>query len=97
MNPYYKDILGDRQQVGITTRLALPRLPFEALGEIDFNILEREILYTGVSLVYHYQCLDFKADIRVFNYREEPEFQYRISIGLGNIGKSTDFMGGIGY
>ena len=97
LNPYYRDILGDRQQVGITTRLALPRLPFEALGEIDFNILEREILYTGVSLVYHYQCLDFKADIRVFNYREEPEFQYRISIGLGNIGKSTDFMGGIGY
>lgn len=97
MNPYFRDILGDRQQVGITTRLALPQLPFEALGEIDLNILERKILYSGVALVYHYQCLDFKADIRVFNYRERPEFQYRISIGLGNIGKTTDFMGGAGY
>jgi hypothetical protein len=95
MNPWYKDILGDRQQVGITTRLALPRLPLEALGEIDLNILERKILYSGLSLVYHYQCLDFKADVRIFNYRDKPEFQYRISFGLGNIGKTTDFMGGL--
>lgn len=97
MNPWYKDILGDRQQVGITTRLALPRMPFDALGEVDINILERKILYSGLSLVYHYQCLDFKADVRVFNYREKPEFQYRISIGLGNIGKTTDFMGGLDF
>jgi lipopolysaccharide assembly outer membrane protein LptD (OstA) len=97
MNPYYEDILGDRQQIGIVTRLAPAGLPFEVLAEVDFNVLERELLYTGVALVYHYQCLDLKTDIRFFNYRDQPEWQWRVSIGLGNIGRSTDFMGGAGY
>jgi hypothetical protein len=35
--------------------------------------------------------------VRVFYYRATPEFQYRVSIGLGNIGKTTDFMGGLGF
>jgi len=97
MNPWYKDVLGDRQQVSIVSRFEIPRLQLEALGEFDYNIQERKLLYSGVSLVYHYQCLDFKADVRVFYYRETPEAQYRFSIGLGNIGKTTDFMGGLGF
>ncbi len=95
MNPWYQDVLGNRQQIGVVSRFEIPRLNLEALGEFDFNILERKMLYSGVSLVYHYQCLDFKADVRVFYYRETPEVQYRFSIGLGNIGKTTDFMGGL--
>jgi lipopolysaccharide assembly outer membrane protein LptD (OstA) len=97
LNPWFKDTLWDRQQVGVTTRLAQPRFPVEFLGEVEFNILERKLLYSGVSLVYHYQCLDFKADVRIYRYREKPEVQYRISLGLGNIGKTTDFMGGAGF
>jgi lipopolysaccharide assembly outer membrane protein LptD (OstA) len=97
MNPWYKDILGDRQHLALVSRLNIPRLNLEAQGEFDFNVLERKMLYSGVSLVYHYQCLDLKADIRVFYYRETPEVQYRISFGLGNIGKTTDFMGGLGF
>lgn len=95
MNPWYQDILGDRQQIGVVSRFEIPRLNLEALGEFDFNILKRKLLYSGVSLVYHYQCLDLKADVRVFYYRATPEVQYRVSIGLGNIGKTTDFMGGL--
>ncbi|MEW5899914.1 MAG: LPS assembly protein LptD [Acidobacteriota bacterium] len=97
MNPWYKDVLGNRQQVGIVTRVEIPRLQLEAQGEFDFNILERKMLYSGISLVYHYQCLDLKADVRIFHYRATPEVQYRISVGLGNIGKTTDFMGGLGF
>lgn len=95
MNPWYQDILGDRQQIGVVSRVDIPRLNLEALGEFDFNILKRKLLYSGVSLVYHYQCLDFKADFRVFYYRQRPEVQYRITIELGNIGKTTDFLGGL--
>lgn len=97
INPWFKDILADRQQVGGVARLNIPRLKFEALGEFDFNIEKRRMLYTGLSLVYHYQCLDFKADVRVFYYREKPETQFRFSFGLGNIGKTTDFLGGLGF
>jgi LPS-assembly protein len=97
MNPWYKDVLGNRQQIGVVSKFQIPRLQLEALGEFDYNIMERKMLYSGVSLVYHYQCLDFKADIRVFYYRATPEVQYRFSIGLGNIGKTTDFMGGLGF
>jgi len=97
MNPWRQSVLGDRQQIGVVSRVEIPRLNLEAQGEFDFNILERKMLYSGISLVYHYQCLDFKADVRVFYYRATPEVQYRVSIGLGNIGKTTDFMGGLGF
>jgi hypothetical protein len=97
MNPWYQDILGDRHQVGLTGRLNIPRLNLEVLGEFDFNVMEKKMLYYGASLVYHYQCLDFKADVRVFYYRLTPEVQYRVSFGLGNIGKTTDFLGGFGF
>ena len=97
MNPWYKSVLGDRQQIGVVSRVEIPRLKLEAHVEFDYNILERKMLYSGISLVYHYQCLDFKADIRVYYYRQTPEFQYRVSLGLGNIGKTTDFMGGLGF
>jgi LPS-assembly protein len=97
MNPWYQDVLGNRQHLSVVSRFEIPRLQLEGQGEFDFNILERKMLYSGVSLVYHYQCLDFKADFRVFYYRATPEVQYRFSIGLGNIGKTTDFMGGLGF
>ena len=97
LNPWRQNVLRDRQQIGFVSQVEIPRLQLEALAEFDYNILERKMLYSGVSLVYHYQCLDFQADVRVFYYRETPEVQYRLTIGLGNIGKTTDFMGGLGY
>jgi len=94
-NPWYEIEFLDRHQVGFSGGLKLPRLNFEALAEVDFNIGESKILYAGGSFVYHYQCLDFKGEIRVFNFRDKPELQYRFGLGLGNIGKSTDFLGGL--
>ena len=61
---------------------------------IDFNIQERKMLYTELALIYHYQCFDFKAELRTFYFRDRPETQFRISFGLWNIGKTTDFLGG---
>ena len=55
------------------------------------------MMYSAASLVYHYQCLDFKADVRIFFFRDKPEFQFKFSLGLGNIGKTTDFLGGAGW
>jgi lipopolysaccharide assembly outer membrane protein LptD (OstA) len=97
LNPWRENILRDRQQIGFVSQAQLPRLNLQALVEFDYNILERKMLYSGLSLVYHYQCLDFQADVRVFYYREPAEVQYRVSLGLGNIGKTTDFMGGLGF
>ena len=97
MNPWYRDVLGNRHQIGFNGGFKIPRLSLEMMGDFDYNILEGRMLYAGVSLVYHYQCLDFKADFRIFYYRAEPETQFRISVGLGNIGKTTDFLGGLGF
>lgn len=83
-----------RHQISLFGGIKVPALSIEAQGEMDFNILERKMLYSGLSFVYHYQCLDLKADIRIFYFREKPEAQYRISIGLGNIGRTTDILGG---
>lgn len=94
-NPWYETAWYDRHQIGFAGGVKIPKLNIEALAEMDWNIGERKLLYAGGSFVYHYQCLDFKGDFRVFNFRSKPEIQYRLTLGLGNIGKSTDFLGGL--
>jgi LPS-assembly protein len=93
-NPYYKDRIYDRHQINFTGGVTIRKLNLEAFTVLDFNIQERKMLYSLFSLVYHYQCLDFKADLKIFYFREKPETQFRISFGLGNIGKTTDLLGG---
>jgi len=96
-NPYFEDRLSNRHQVNCFTGIKIPRLSLEAKAEIDFNIEEMKMLYTAFALVHTYQCIDFRVDLRVFYFREKPETQFRITFGLGNIGKTTDFLGGIGF
>ena len=103
LNPYIENVLFDRHQVGFYSRLRIPRLNLEATAAIDFNIEEMALLYSAFALVFNYQCVDITADVRVFYFRDEyytnqkPEMQFRITIGLGNIGKTTDFLGGLGF
>jgi len=87
----------DRHQISFFGGLKIPRWSLEAQGEVDFNIVERKMLYAGAIVSYRYQCLDFRAEMRVYYFRERPETQFRISFGLGNIGKTTDFLGGMGF
>ncbi len=89
--------LGKRHQISASAGLKLPRLPVEIMGDIDYNLFEKKLLYTAGSAVYHYQCLDFGFELKVFYFRTKPETQFKFSIGLGNIGKTTDFLGGFGF
>jgi hypothetical protein len=65
--------------------------------DLDYNIEEKKMLYSAFSVIYNYQCINFKVDLKIFYYRDQPETQFRISFGLGNIGKTTDFLGGMGF
>ena len=96
-NPYIKNAIWARHQISLYGGAKIPGLPFEVMGAFDFNIQEKKLLYSSLNCVYHYQCLDFKADVRVYYFREKPEFQFNISFGLGNIGKTTEFLGGMGF
>jgi len=97
INPYYEGTVWDRHQIGFFGGVKIPRLDLEIQADVDFNIKEREMLYTGLVFIYNYQCLDFRADIKIFYFRDKPETQFRISFGLGNIGRTTDFLGGMGF
>jgi len=92
-NPYYNDIFFSRNQLQIVGGGKLPLLNLDLKGDLNYNITERKFLYAAASFVYHYQCLDIKADMQMFFFRETPEFQFKIGFGLGNIGKTTDFLG----
>ena len=94
MNPYIDDIFFSRHQVGVVASGVIPSLKIEGRADVSYNIAERKMLYAGGSLVYHWQCLDIKADLQAFFFRETPEVQFKVSFGLGNIGKTTDFLGG---
>jgi len=94
MNPYYKNPWYDRHLISLFGGAKIPSVSLELTGEMDFNVTEKKMLYSALSAVYHYQCLDFKADVRIFYFREKPDLQLKISFGLGNIGKTTDFLGG---
>ena len=93
-NPYFEDEVYDRHQISFSGGVNLRKLNLQAFTSVDFNIKERELLYTLFSFVYHYQCLDFRAELKIFKFREPAETQFRISFGLGNIGKTTDLLGG---
>ncbi len=71
INPYIKNVLYDRHQIGFYSGLKIPSLNLEAIAEIDFNIEEWELLYSAFAVVFNYQCLDIRADMRVFYFREE--------------------------
>jgi LPS-assembly protein len=89
--------LYNRHQIGGTGGLRLPGLSLELLGEIDYNLQEKKLLYTAAQAIYHYQCLDLLVEVRVFYYRTRPETQLKFSVGLGNIGRTSDILGGFGF
>jgi LPS-assembly protein len=97
INPYYEGVIWNRNQIGLNGGIKMPRLSLDAEAELDYNIEEKQLLYTGLALVYHYQCLDFRAELRVFYFRERPDTQFNISISFGNIGKSVGFFSGLGF
>lgn len=83
-------------QIGLQSGFRLPaRLDFK--GQIEYDVLLKKIIYAGLSCTYHYQCLDFGLDLRIFNYRLRPETQFRFSVGLGNISRSSAFLGGFAF
>ncbi|HEX2694513.1 MAG TPA: LPS assembly protein LptD [Acidobacteriota bacterium] len=98
---WYRDafsaIFGKRHQVGVTAGFKIPKIPIDLLADVDYNAKERKFLYLGGSAIYHYQCLDFEFEMKVFYFRTKPETQFKFSLGLGNIGKTTDFLGGFGF
>ncbi|OGD13476.1 MAG: hypothetical protein A2V76_03685 [Candidatus Aminicenantes bacterium RBG_16_63_14] len=89
--------LYNRDQVGAFGGLRLPGLALDLQLEADYNIKERRLLYTGAQVTYHYQCVDVLVDVRVFYFRDRPDTQIRVSLGLGAIGKTLDFLGGFGF
>jgi LPS-assembly protein len=89
--------LYNRDQIGAYGGLRLPALSLDLQLEADYNIKERELLYTGAQATYHYQCVDILVDVRIFYYRDRPDAQVRVSLGLGTIGKTLDFLGGFGF
>jgi LPS-assembly protein len=94
VNPYGAGSLFSRHQIGFSGGIKIPEVSLEARGDIDLNIQTRELLYSAVSFIYHYQCLDFVTDFRIFYFRDKPEIQFGFTLALGNIGKTTDFLGG---
>jgi LPS-assembly protein len=84
--------LWDRHQISVAGGFKVPALDLEGRGEFDYNIFEKKILYVMANLIYHYQCLDIKADLRLFYFRDTPEIRFGLSIGLGNIGRTNSLL-----
>lgn len=87
--------LYNRHQLSATGGLRLPGSALELAGDVDYNLQERKLLYTGGQAIYHYQCLDFQLEVRVYYFRIRPETEFRFSVGIGNIGRSADLVGGL--
>jgi hypothetical protein len=89
--------LYNRHQVSLYGGFPIPALSLDLVGDVDFNIAEWRLLYTGAQAVLHYQCLDFVFEFKVFYYRQNPEVQFKFSLGLGNIGRTLGFLSGFGF
>jgi len=97
ISPYQEFSRMRRHQIGFFGGAKIPKLSLEAQIDLDFNIIEGEMLYAAVALVYHYQCVDFKGELKIFYFRDKPETQFRFSFELGNIGNTKDILGGFGF
>jgi LPS-assembly protein len=97
LNPWRDYVYLNRQQINLSGGIKIPALNLEAQGEYNYNIYKNQLLYAALSFVYHYQCIDFDGEVRVYNYRQQPDVQYSLSIGLGKISKSADFLGGLEF
>ena len=89
--------LYNRDQIGAFGGLRLPGANLDLQLEADYNIKDRKLLYTAAQATYHYQCLDILVDVRTFYFRAKTDTQVRVSVGLGSIGRSLDFLGGFGF
>jgi lipopolysaccharide assembly outer membrane protein LptD (OstA) len=87
----------NRDQIGAFGGLRLPGLGVDLQLEADYNIQDHKLLYTGAQMTYHYQCVDILFDVRSYHYRTRPDTQFRVSLALGSIGRSLDFLGGFGF
>ena len=92
--PLQYSSIWDRHQISFIGGLKIPALDLEGKGEVDYNVIEKKILYVMGNLIFHYQCLDLKADVRLFYFRDTPEFRIAFSLGIGNIGRSSSMLGG---
>jgi LPS-assembly protein len=87
----------NRDQLGAFGGLRLPGIGVDLQLEADYNVKDRKLLYAGGMLTYHYQCVDIVFDVRSYHYRTKPDTQFRVSLALGSIGRSLDFLGGFGF
>jgi LPS-assembly protein len=94
ISPYYGFVSTSRHQIGFSGGAKIPWLQLEALGEFEYNLAAKKVLYTGLAAVWHYQCIDVKMNVRAFFFRGTPEVQFQMSLGLGNIGSTSEFLGG---
>ncbi|MFQ6069407.1 MAG: LPS-assembly protein LptD [Candidatus Aminicenantales bacterium] len=97
INPYREDPVWNRHQIQCYAGLRLPSFPLKGEADLSYNIEEKRLLYCGFQFVYNFQCLDIKGSLRIYYFREKPELQFRLSVGLGDIGKTVDALGGLGF
>lgn len=89
--------LSNRHEVSVFTGVKLPVLSLDLLADAAYDLREGKFRYTGGKFVYHYQCVDFQVDLKVFNFRSSSEVQIKFSIGLGSISRAAEFLDGLGF
>lgn len=65
--------------------------------QMQRDLKRKKQIYNGLFAIYHYQCIDFVLDLRMYYYRSKPDAQFKFSIRLGNINQSTDILGSFGF
>lgn len=93
INPYRGYTSISRHQIGLRGGAEFPALRLETLGEFEYNLQAKKVLYAGLAAVWHVQCIDIQMGLRAFFFRETPDIQFLFSLGLGNIGPSEDILG----
>lgn len=90
-------MIANRNEFSLFAGLKLPAPALELQVEVDYSLRDKKFHYTGSRAIYHYQCVDFQLDVRVYYFRSSPEFQVRFSLSLGSISRAAEFLGGLGF
>ncbi len=77
----------------------VPYLPVDFAGEANYDFKSKKMLNQSYRIGYTYQCINFSLEYLYLSRpeRDKKDRQFRLNIGLANIGVAQDMFGGRGF
>ncbi|MCP5104734.1 MAG: LPS-assembly protein LptD, partial [bacterium] len=93
INQYRPDYELNRETIGGSLNIGHPRFPLRFDSNVNYDITDKQFRLGSFMLIYDYQCIQFRGELKLFKYTERVETQFNIGVSFGNLGMVKDILG----